>query len=228
MTLEQRLETVQEWITWVLEGRGCQVEGTACVQACLRNGQWSNVLKVRNISMRMSRDEVRELAGDWGADAEAPHGPLQRLGLLFWEKWGTTWGFWAKKQRDLIFHFKGGPLTTGWRLRWWKVGKNRSKETIWDGDLVQKLRSRALDNKDPDSDSGVVKPTGNSPCGLSTWLTVFMAECLGLGEASQEQVIQDAWGRSYQSSQICARHRISTMSLCYILLVNTITSQPTF
>ena len=39
----------------------------------------------------------------------------------------------------------------------------------------KKLKSRALDNKDLDSDSGVVKPKGDSPCSLSTWLTLFMA-----------------------------------------------------
>lgn len=163
--------------TW---GRGCQVEGTACVQSCVRKSQWSNVPKVRSISMRMLRDEVREVTGG-GADTETLHGPLQRLGLLFWEKWRTTRVYWAKKQCDLIFCFKGSTLTTGWRISWWKVSKNRSKETSWNGDLVQNLRSGALDMKDPNSDSGLVKPKRDSPLafphGLNfSWPSVWVSK----------------------------------------------------
>ena len=57
--------------------------GNSVFTGLFKEGQGSNVPKVRSISMRMLRDKVRELAGDQGQTLRHLVDDCKDLGFLF-------------------------------------------------------------------------------------------------------------------------------------------------
>lgn len=171
MTFQQRLKAVRVWVTWPLEGR-VPGRGNSTYKGLFK--KWSDELWAQ------SADHLRERAGDEVRGVtENCHRPWNTLWIIlktwvFILKYGKPLegtrqrnnGFWIFILRESQWLLDGEQASGKWARTEAKSSVGKLLAVILvrvDGDLVvRKLRSRGLDHKSPNSDSGGLEPRGAS------------------------------------------------------------------